>query len=315
MKYQDYYKILGVSRTATADEIKKRYRQLAQKYHPDVSKEVNTEEKFKQVKEAYAVLKDPKKRKDYDTISTEWKQGQGFTPSPEWKFHPQSRTSYQEFQQSGFSDFFETLFGRWVDHDKRYTQGRVNQRGQDQHSRVVISLKEAFYGTIRTLTLQEPILTSHTDQANYTTRTIRVKIPPGITQGQKIRLQGQGLSGTGDGPNGDLYLEIHLQPHQLYTIEGKDVYLNLPITPWEAALGSKITVPTLGGPVDLTLPSGSQAGQKLRLKGKGLPGQPPGDQYVLLNIYIPKPKTSQQKQFYQQMSKLMDFNPRKELLR
>ena len=315
MEYQDYYKILGVSRSATADEIKKRYRQLAQKYHPDVSKELNAEEKFKQVKEAYTVLKDPKKRKNYDAIGAEWKQGQGFTPPPEWKLHPRSGASYQEFQQSGFSDFFETLFGWWADRDRRCTRPEFNQRGQDQHSSVVISLKEAFYGTTRILTLQEPTLDSHPDQENYITRTIRVKIPPGVTQGQQIRLQGQGLPGIGDGPSGDLYLEIYLHPHQIYTIKGKDIYLTLPITPWEAALGAKITVPTLGGSVDLTLPLGSQTGQKLRLKKRGLPGHPPGDQYILLNIYIPEPKTNQQKRLYQQMSELMDFNPRKELLR
>ncbi|AKQ33655.1 DnaJ C-terminal domain-containing protein [Candidatus Coxiella mudrowiae] len=314
MEYQDYYKILGISRSATADEIKKRYRQLARKYHPDVSKEPNAEEKFKQVKEAYQVLKDPEKRKAYDAMGAGWKQGEDFTPPPGWEFHPRSEASYQEFRQGDFSDFFETLFGV-LGAGRRWTRSEFSQRGQDQHSRVTINLEEAFRGTTRTLTFQEPTLNPQTDQVNYTTRTLRVKIPAGVTQGQQIRLQGQGSPGIGGAPNGDLYLEIHLQPHQLYTIEGKNIYLNLPVTPWEAALGSKITVPTLGGAVDLTLPLGSQTGKKLRLKGRGFPGKPPGDQYVFLNIYIPEPKTDQQKQLYQKMSELMHFNPRKELLR
>ena len=314
MEYQDYYKILGILRSATANEIKKRYRQLARKYHPDVSKEADAEEKFKQVREAYEVLKDPEKRKAYDAIGAEWKQGEGFTPPPSWEFHPQDGASYQEFRQGNFSDFFETLFAGWDDRGKRWTRAKFSQR-QDQHSRIAISLEEAFHGTTRTLTLQEPTLDPKTGQINYKIRTLRVKIPAGVTQGQQIRLQSQNSPGIGDAPNGDLYLEIYLQVHQFYTVEGKDIYLNLPVTPWEAALGTKITVPTLGGDVDLTLPLGSQTGQKLRLKGRGLPGQPPGDQYVLLNIYIPEPKTNQQKQLYQQMSELMHFNPRKELLR
>lgn len=314
MEYQDYYKILGLSRNTTANEIKKRYRQLARKYHPDVSKEVNAEEKFKKVKEAYEVLKDPEKRKAYDAMGADWKQGQDFTPPPDWEFHPHSEASYQAFHQSNFSDFFETLFGV-LGTGKRWTRTKFSERGQDQHSRVTIHLEEAFRGTTKTLTFQEPMLNSETGQVNYITRTLRVKIPPGVTQGQQIRLKKQGSPGIGGAPNGDLYLEIHLQPHHLYTIEGKNIYLNLPVTPWEAALGAKITVPTLGGSVDLTLHSGSQTGQKLRLKGRGLPGEPPGDQYVLLNIHIPKPKTDQQKQLYQKMSELMYFNPRKELLR
>lgn len=312
MEYQDYYKILGVLRNATADKIKKRYRQLARRYHPDVSKEVNAEEKFKKVKEAYEVLKDPEKRKAYDAIGSEWKQGQGFTTPSGWEFRPQDGTSYQKFQKGSFSDFFETLFGGWGDKGKRWTRTKFSQPGQDQHSRIDISLEEAFYGTTRTLTLQEPILDPKTDQVNYKTRTLRIKIPAGVTQGQRIRLQGQGIGGT---PNGDLYLQIYLQSHRFYTVDGKDIYLNLPVTPWEAALGTKITVPTLGGAVELTLPSGSQTGKKLRLKGRGLPGKAPGDQYVLLNIYIPEPKTDQQKQLYKQMSELMHFNPREEFFR
>lgn len=313
MEYQDYYKILGVARNATPDEIKKSYRKLARKYHPDVSSEPNAEEKFKQVKEAYEVLKDPEKRKAYDAMGANWKQGQGFTPPPGWEFRPEGGATHQEFRESDFSDFFESLFGG-LGRGRGWTQREFKQRGQDQHSRVTIGLEEAFNGSTRMLNLQSPHIDPQTGQVTYQTRTIRVKIPPGVTEGQQIRLQGQGAPGMGGAPNGDLYLEIHLEPHRLYTAEGKDIYLNLPVTPWEAALGAKVSVPTLGGIVDLTLPAGSQTGQKLRLKGRGLPGKPSGDQYILLKIYIPEPKNDQQKQLYRQMAEQMQFDPRKELL-
>ncbi len=312
MEYQDYYKILGVSRDATADEIKKSYRKLARKYHPDVSSEPNAEEKFKQVKEAYEVLKDVEKRKAYDAIGSGWKQGQGFTPPPGWESRPGGEGVRPEFRE-GFSDFFESLFGG-LGQEARWTRQEFKQRGQDQHSRVTVSLEEAFNGSTRLLTLQEPIVDYQTGQVTSKTRQLRIKIPAGVTEGQQIRLQGQGLPGIGGAPNGDLYLEIHLAPHSLFTVEGKDVYLNLPVTPWEAALGAKVSIPTLGGSVDLTLPPGSQTGQKLRLKGRGLPGGTPGDQYVLIKIYIPEPKNDQQKELYQQMAEQMPFDPRKELL-
>ncbi len=199
MEYQDYYKILGISRNATANEIKKRYRQLARKYHPDVNKEPNAEEKFKQAKEAYEVLKDPEKRKAYDAMGAEWKQGQDFTPPHSWEFHPRSEASYQEFRQGNFSNFFETLFGV-LGEGRRWTRAKFSRRGQDQHSRVTINLEEAFRGTTRTLTFQEPTLNPKTGQINYTTRILRVKIPAGVTQGQQIRLQGQGLPGIGVHP-------------------------------------------------------------------------------------------------------------------
>lgn len=314
MEYQDYYKILGVTRNATPEEIKKSYRRLARKYHPDVSTEKNAEDKFKQVKEAYEVLKDPEKRKLYDQMGPNWKQGQGFTPPPGWeRQQAHEGAHYQTFEGGDFSDFFESLFGGMGGRG-RGAHHTARQRGQDQHAKVNVSLEEAYHGAVRELTLQEPQLDPQTGQVTYKTRTLRVKIPAGVTANQQIRLQGQGTPGINGGPNGDLYLEVQIAPHAHYTLEGKDIYLNLPITPWEAALGGKVSVPTLGGVVELSIPAGSQTGQKLRLKGRGLPAHPAGDQYVLLKIYIPEPKNEQQKQLYRQMADQMHFDPRKELL-
>ncbi|OGO94485.1 MAG: cytochrome C biogenesis protein [Coxiella sp. RIFCSPHIGHO2_12_FULL_44_14] len=314
MEYQDYYKILGVSRSANADDIKKSYRKLARKYHPDVSKEPNAEEKFKQVKEAYEVLHDPEKRKAYDQMGSHWRQGQGFTPPPNWE--QEFRAGSSEPLEGNFSDFFETLFGRFG----RGAAGRGDSRraysqpGQDQHAKITVSLEEAYHGAVRVITLQEPYLDPQTHQVSYRSHQLKVKIPKGVVQNQQIRLAGQGSKGSGNAPPGDLYLEIHLNPHRAFRIEGRDIYLHLPITPWEAALGAKIVVPTLGGGVEMTIPPASQTGQKLRLKGRGMPGTPSGDQYILLNIHTPVPKTAQQKQLYEQMKNEMAFDPRKELL-
>lgn len=314
MEYQDYYKILGLSRDASADEIKKSYRKLARKYHPDVSEEPNAEEKFKQVKEAYEVLKDPTKRKAYDQMGSGWKQGQGFEPPPGWEFHAAGDrgTTYQEFTSGDFSDFFESLFGQYARGGPQQ-RAHFKQRGQDQHAKIAINLEEAFQGITRVLTLQEPAMDPRSGQVTYQTRNLKVKIPAGVTQGQQIRLTGQGSPGMGGGPRGNLYLEVELLPHSLYTVEGKNIYLNLPVTPWEAALGAKVNVPTLGGNITLTIPAGSQTGKKLRLKGRGLPGTPAGDQYILLKIYIPEPKNEQQKAIYQRMADEMKFDPRQEL--
>lgn len=302
MEYQDYYKTLGVNRDASSDEIKKNYRRLARKYHPDVSKEAGAEEKFKQAKEAYEVLKDPEKRKAYDQFGSQWKQGQGFEPPPGW----QQQHGQQHYQSAGgadYSDFFEAIFGRGF--------GRaevLRQRGKDQHSKINITLEEAFAGSTRTLTLEQP----HIDGGGVGSKKqqLNVKIPAGVTEGQQIRLARQGGRGSGGGPNGDLFLEIHLLPHKLFEVNHRDVQLKLPITPWEAALGAEITVPTLGGQIKLKIPAGSQSGKILRLKGRGLPGKTAGDQLVILAIYVPEAKTEEQKAFYEQMKSEMAFNPR-----
>ncbi|MCC2666719.1 MAG: cbpA [Gammaproteobacteria bacterium] len=321
MDYKDYYNILGVSRTATSDEIKRAYRKLARKYHPDVSKEKNAEEQFKSVQEAYEVLKDPKKREAYDQLGSQWKSGQDFSPPPNWQGFSGfegAGFSDENVHVGGFSDFFESIFGggRFQQSSTRRRQAQqtaFRQPGRDEHAKIAISLEEAFHGGNKTVHLQVPEMDAH-GRAHQVTRTLRITIPAGITSGQQLRLAKQGSPGTGGGPAGDLYLAMEIQPHSIFTLQDRDIYLTLPITPWEAALGSKITVPTLGGSVDLKITPGSQAGQKLRLKGRGLPGKPvAGDQYVVLQIYAPPATTEAQRALYERMAQEMPVNPRKNL--
>jgi curved DNA-binding protein len=307
MEYLDYYKILGVNKNASAEDIKKQYRRLRRKYHPDVSQEKDAKAKFQQLQEAYTVLKDPAKRQAYDQMGSQPHGREGFTPPPGWEFRQATPDNEDSFYQEGFSDFFETLFGQ-----QAHRRGAAfKQRGQDQHSKINLSIEEAFTGAQRSIQLQTPALDPNTGQVVLKTHALNVKIPAGVIAGQQIRLAEQGGKGIHGGKNGDLYLEIELADHPFYSIKHRDVYLNCPVTPWEAALGAKITVPTLGGSVELTIPSGSQTGQKLRLKGRGFPGSPAGDQYVTLNIYIPEPKTDAQREIYQTMATTMhDYNPR-----
>ena len=298
MQYKDYYKILEVARGANDAEIKKAYRQLARKYHPDVSKEPNAEQKFKEVGEAYEVLKDPEKRQAYDQLGANWKAGQNFRPPPQWQEgFDHANFSSSELGASQFSDFFESLFGQG------FAQGqpaRRKIRGADQHANVSIQLEDAFHGATKTIRLSRG-------------RSVEVKIPPGIMTGQHMRLAGQGVAGTGGGAKGDLFLEINILPHRFYSLEGRNVLLHLPISPWEAVLGASIQVPTLGGRVMAKIPAGSQSGSKLRLQKRGLPGKPAGDQVVILQIVMPPATTEQDKRFYQDMAGQFEFNPRENL--
>jgi curved DNA-binding protein len=323
MEYKDYYKVLGVERKASADDIKQAYRRLARKYHPDVSKEANAEEKFKNVQEAYEVLKDPEKRTAYDELGSNWKSGQEFRPPPGWQGQHQGGTrfytsgngaGFDEADMGGFSDFFANLFGGSGGRAQagRGGFGGFQQRGTDQHAKIAISLEDAFHGATKTLQMQMPEMDDH-GQMHQNMRTLKVTIPPGAVTGQQLRLAKQGAPGMGNGPAGDLYLEIEVQPHALYTLKGQDVYLTLPVTPWEAALGADIKIPTLGGPVGLKLAAGSQSGQKLRLKGRGMPAKPhAGDQYAILQIDTPPAHNAEQKQIYEKMAQSMPFNPRKD---
>lgn len=283
MDYKDYYKILSVEKTASTDDIKKQYRRLAKKYHPDVSKEPNAEEKFKEVKEAYEVLSDPEKRKSYDQLGANWQQQSQYHQSTQGGFNPSD-------MGSGFSDFFEAFFGG------RQGRGQASfkQRGEDKNSQLSITLEQAFHGAEVTLQLQE----------GRSTRDLRVRIPAGVTSGQHIRLAGQGGSGYNGGPSGDLLLEIHILPHKCYALEGKSMTLQQPIMPWEAALGATVEVSTLSGKVNLKIPAGSQSGTKMRLKGRGLPGKTPGDLFVVLMIHAPEAKTEEQKACYEHMAKV-----------
>lgn len=312
MEYKDYYATLGVQRTANADDIKRSYRKLARKYHPDVSKEPNAEEKFKEVQEAYEVLKDPKKREAYDQLGSQWQGGQEFRPPPNWQ-------GFEGFDfdvggdAGGFSDFFANIFGGARHAGGRRRQHEYNQRGNDQHAKITVSLADAYHGATKSIQLQAPEVDSH-GRMQYKTRTLKINIPKGVSSGQQLRLAGQGLPGVGKAPAGDLFLEIEIQPSGIFSLQGNDIYLTLPITPWEAALGAKIPVPTLGGKVDMKILPGSQAGQKMRLKGRGLPSKPaPGDQYVLLQIVAPPAKTDAQRALYEKMAQEMPFNPRERL--
>ena len=294
MQFKDYYETLGVARNASPDDVKRAYRRLARKFHPDVSTHANAESRFKEVGEAYEVLKDPEKRAAYDRFGKDWKHGQEFRPPPGWeqqfKFDPGGFSS-----TSGFSEFFETLFGRQGVHPSR---GPMRVKGGDRSARVEISLEDAFRGATRKIVLGG--------------RTLSVRIPEGITDGQRIRLGGQGNAGAGGGPTGDLLLTVSHAPHPLFRTEGRSVHVKLPIAPWEAALGATIAVPTLGGKVDLKIPRGSGGGQILRLKGRGLPGRPNGDQYVALEVVAPPADTPEAESLYRRMAESMAFDPRPE---
>lgn len=312
MKFKDYYQIMNVAPEASADDIKKAYRKLAHKYHPDVSKEKNAEEKFKEVGEAYEVLKDPEKRAKYDQLRKGgWQAEQEFKPSSgAGGFH------YETHGQGGrqdFSDFFESLFGRAEFRNAgRGHRPQYQTRGQDLYYKISVSVEDVYHGTTQSLQLRIPEADAQ-GHVRERTKTLNVKIPAGIMQGQQIRLQGQGAPGIAGGPAGDLFLEIDLKSSALYHVEGRDITITLPITPWEAALGTTITVPTLGGKIELKVPPHSQAGQKLRLKQRGLPGNPAGDQYVLLKVILPDADNEEKKSFYRQMAEVMPFNPRANL--
>ena len=315
MKFKDYYEVLGVSRDATQDEIKRAYRKLARKYHPDVSKEPDAEPKFKELGEAYEVLKDPEKRAAYDQFGQNWQHGQDFTPPPGWDAGFEfSGGGFTGAEAEQFSDFFESLFGGGGFGRAAGGGGRRTwtQKGEDHHARILIDLEDAYHGAEKSLTLKVPEV-DETGHVVTRTKTLHVKIPKGITRGKRIRLRGQGAPGIGGGEPGDLYLEVDFRPHPFYRIEGKDLYLDLPVTPWEAALGATVKVPTPGGIVDLKIPPGSQTDRKLRLKGRGLPGKTPGDEYVVLKIETPEPRTDEQRQLYERMAEIMPFNPRSRL--
>lgn len=308
MQYKDYYKILGVERGANEADIKKAYRKLAGKYHPD--KPDGDEAKFKELSEAYEVLSDKQKRAMYDQLGAGYQNGQHFEPPP--GFESMFGGGFGD-GQGGFSDFFESLFRNQGGFGgggfgRGFGGQRYAQRGDDQVVKVLISLEEAVSGNERTLSLSVPQADQH-GRVYPKSKQIKVKIPAGIKPGQRIRLSGQGGAGSGGGAAGDLFLEIDLQSHPLYKVEGDDVLLELPLTPWEAALGTKVQVPTLKGAVNLSIPAGSQSGSKLRLKGRGL-GKVPGDQYVVVQIHTPPADSEQAKAFYHTMSEQMPFNPR-----
>jgi curved DNA-binding protein len=318
MEFKDYYEVMGIKRDATQDEIKRAYRKRARKYHPDVSKQANAEERFKEVGEAYEVLKDPEKRTAYDQLGANWKSGQDFNAPPDWdagfEFSGGGYTGGvgDGADAGAYSDFFESLFGqgfRPTGQGGYQTQGGFHTRGSDHHAKVLIDLEDAMNGATRSFGLRAPEVDT---QGHVTTkeRVLKVNIPKGVKQGQHIRLAGQGNPGMGEGKAGDLYLEIEFNPHSIYRVDGRDVFLDLPVAPWEAALGANIKVPTPAGPVDMKIKAGAASGNKLRLKGRGIPGKPAGDLYVVLTISLPAASTDKAKSVYKDMQQALDFNPR-----
>jgi curved DNA-binding protein len=314
--YKDYYQIMGVARDASQDEIKRSYRRLARKFHPDVSKEANAEDKFKEVQEAYEVLKDPQRRAAYDQLGSNWRAGQEFRPPPDWGRDFEFSTS--SFGGGGgdadFSDFFASLFGQRSPFGGQRAAGRGRgfaAAGEDHVAKILIDLEDAFGGGSHTVELKSPQL-GEDGRVAVQPRTLKVTIPAGVVEGQRIRLAGQGSPGMGGAPAGDLYLEIGFRPHRQFTVEGRDLTLTLPVAPWEAALGATVQTPTLAGPVDLRIPPNAKSGQKLRLKGRGLPGTTPGDQYVVLKIVLPPADTPRARELYEQLQRELPFDPRME---
>ncbi|HUQ53691.1 MAG TPA: DnaJ C-terminal domain-containing protein [Gammaproteobacteria bacterium] len=298
MEYKDYYQTMGVARDASADDIKRAYRRLARKYHPDVSKEKDAEARFKEIGEAYEVLRDPEKRAAYDALGAR-KPGEDFRPPPDWEFG-----HGVQGDAGAHSDFFEQMFG-----GLGARRGSFRSRGFDTAGQVEVTLEEAFSGTERRLSL-ERVAVDERGRAQPTTQQLNVRIPAGVTDGQQIRVPAQGQPGVGGGPAGDLFLQVRLQPHRWFRAEGRDIFLDLPVTPWETALGETVRVPPLGGRVDLKLPKGAQTDQQLRLKGRGLPGKPPGDQFVILKIKAPSATSPDGEELYRQLKAALPTNPR-----
>lgn len=319
MEFRDYYKTLGVDKKADEDSIKKAYRKLARKYHPDVNKATDAEKKFKEIAEAYEVLKDPEKRKAYDEFGADWKAGKE-QKEHQKQYYKQYRSGGGQpgFDRGGFdfedlggeySDFFENLFGsRRASGSSQGRRASFSRKGQDLNASITIPLEDAYKGATRMISLQLPKI-DESGAVTYVPETLNVKIPKGVHHGKKIRLTGKGGPGIGGGSPGDLYITVEYESNSNYHVEGGDVYLNLPIAPWEAALGESVSVPVPGGSIKLKIPKGSSSGKKLRLKGKGIPSKTPGDLYVVIKIVLPPASDDKAKKLYEEMKNL-SFDPR-----
>ncbi len=308
MEFKDYYRVLGVDRSASDDEIKKAYRKLARKHHPDLSQAKDAQARMQEVNEAYEVLRDPERRAAYDRVGQGRSGGQEFQPPPGWDagFEFSGAPGGGDF---GYSDFFESLFG-----GARQRAGRshAGMRGEDHHAKILISIDDALHGGTRRVSLRSPTIDAD-GRILLRERELSVTIPKGMRAGQQIRLAGQGAPGPGGAGPGDLYLEVEFEPHRRWRVDGADLYFTLPVAPWEAMLGATLRVPTPEGPVELAVPPGSQHGRKLRLKGRGIPGQQPGDLYAVLQVVLPPADTERARSLYRQMAQELGFDPRRGL--
>ncbi|OZI65210.1 DnaJ C-terminal domain-containing protein [Bordetella genomosp. 1] len=313
MEFKDYYKILGVESSASEDDIRRAYRKLARKYHPDVSKEADAETRMRDVNEAYDVLRDAEKRGAYDKLAAGVSPDGGFAPPPGWdqgfEFHYGPGQAHGEGGQE-FSDFFSSLFGGQA--RERAARQNFRARGEDQHAAVEVDIDDALNGATREISLRS-VQADAQGQPQMRTRTLSVKIPQGVREGQFIRLAGQGMPGYGGGDPGDLFLEVRFRPHARYRAEGRDLYMNLPVAPWEAALGAAVEVPTPKGTVEVSIPAGSKNGRQLRLRGRGIPGDPAGDLYLVLDLVLPPADSDAAREAYRRMAQDLAFDPRRNL--
>ncbi len=317
MEFKDYYKVMGIDKSAPPEDIKRAYRKLARKYHPDVSKEKDAEARFKELAEANVVLKDPEKRAAYDRLGANYKAGQEFQPPPDWANRKNESSYFSEgFQNESGQDhsaFFDALFrgmGREYDAGQQRGHEAFDMHGQDQHAKIQIEIVDSYKGATRTIELNAPI-NSRADLPQTQKRMIEFAIPKGIRAGQHIRLAAHGAPGLGKGSPGDLYLDVEILPHPLYRTDGADVMMDLPIAPWEAAAGAEIIAPTPMGQVEVRIPAGLVNGRKLRLKARGLPGKTPGDFFYILKIVQPTPEAESEKKAYLAFqAAFKNFNPR-----
>ncbi len=338
IQFKDYYEVLGVSRTASEDEIKKAFRKLARKYHPDVAKDKKAAEaKFKEINEAYEVLSDPAKRGKYDELGPNWKQGAEFRPPPGWEFRgarpggrgPGGGVEF-EFGGTGFSDFFEQLFGGMGGARSRgvFTEEDFAAPGRDIEGDIMVTLEEAVKGSVRPISLRRATLCENCGGRGQIkggvcptcsgsgqvvkTETYQVKIPAGVAEGQRLRLAGHGEKGAAGGRAGDLYLRVHLAKHPDFRVEGGQLHFDLDLAPWEAVLGTHVSVPTLSGSVNIKIPPGTQNGQRLRIRGRGMPkhGHEPGDLYVVTRVAVPGQVTEEERHLWEKLAQTSRFHPR-----
>ena len=322
LEYKDYYAVLGVDRNVAQDAIRKAYRKLARQYHPDVNNRPGAEAKFKEVAEAYEVLGDPEKRKKFDALGSNWRAGQEFTPPDDmggghYEFRgPEHEQSFNPEDFGRFSSFFETMFGRGFEHADQEDPGDSAhgwaQRGDDHEASIRIDLEDAIHGVTKSISLQTAEHDEYGRMSRHT-RTYEVRIPPGTRENSRIRLKGQGGAGHRGAPHGDLYLRVHINPHPDFKLDGDDIETDVPVSPWEAALGATLPVQTPDGIVNLRLPAGASSGQRFRLRGRGFSGRgshPPGDLFVRIIIVLPPHLDDRERALFTELRQISKFNPR-----